>query len=135
MGIAAQINSPVAPAFVAPLKVASVTRVSAPAAKTATFSSTAIDLLTSTGVEQAKLVLDTGTVSGTTPTMDVIIEESTDNSTFTTVVLDADSPAFAQVVATGIQVVKFKRTKRYLRITGTIAGTTPSFTVGATLLR
>lgn len=130
------IDGPCSPAAVPPLQLRDVTLVSAIAAKTASFNSTGIDLLTSTGSEQAAVVLTTGVVSGTTPTMDVTVQESADNSTWNNVTLNADSDAYAQVTATtNTQKFKFKRTKRYLRIAVTIAGTTPSFTMGALLLR
>jgi hypothetical protein len=136
MGRSTNINSPVAPAVVPPIQVASVTVLSAIAAKTATFNSTGVDLLTTTGSENAQVLLETGVVSGTTPTMDVTVQESDDNSTWANVTLASDSDAYAQVTASNnVQRFKFKRTKRYLRIAVTIAGTTPSFTMGALLLR
>ncbi len=137
MGRSTNINHPNAPAVVPPVHVNSVVLLSAIAAKTASFASTGVDLTPANGgYEDSQALITTGVVSGTTPTMDFTIQESDDNSTFTDVTLKADSDAYAQVTATtNTQRVKFKRTKRYLRINVTIAGTTPSFTMGAVLLK
>lgn len=61
--------------------------------------------------------------SGTSPTLDVKIQESDDNSTW------RDFAAFKQMTTTGIERVTAKSDARYRRYYATIAGTTPSFTM------
>lgn len=69
-------------------------------------------------------ILVVGVVTGTTPTMDVKLQESDDNSTWT----DIPSGAFTRVsAAVNLQVLRFQRTKRYVRQYSTIAGTDPVF--------
>lgn len=137
MGRAQNINHPNAPAVIPPTHVNAVVLLSAIAAKTASFASTGVDLGPANGgYEDSQVLVTTGVVSGTTPTLDYTVQESDDNSTWSDVTLKSDSDAYAQVTATtNTQRVKFKRTKRYLRINATIAGTTPSFTMGAVLLK
>jgi len=66
-----------------------------------------------------------GTVSGTTPTLDVTIEESDDNSSFSAI---PGAPAFTQATATGVdERIMVRTTKRYVRAVKTVGGTTPSF--------
>lgn len=107
------------------------TSVSAIAARTATVTSTGIDISGyNGGIIVQQLV---GVVSGTTPTLDGKLQSSPDNSTWS----DISGATFTQVTATdnfqkiGIQV---PAAARYLRYVGTIAGTTPSFTMGVVLL-
>lgn len=136
MGRSTNINHPLAPAVLPPIQIREHNLLSAIAAKTASFDSTGVDLGVGTGEEFASALVTTGVVSGTTPTLDFVIQESDDNSTFTNVTLTKTSAAYAQITATtNTQRIKFKRTKRYVRISVVIAGTTPSFTMGAVLLR
>lgn len=107
------------------------TSVSAIAARTATVTATGIDISSyKGGIIVQQLV---GVVSGTTPTLDGKLQSSPDNSTWS----DISGATFTQVTATdnfqkiGIQV---PAAARYLRYVGTIAGTTPSFTMGVVLL-
>lgn len=107
------------------------TSVSAIAARTATVTSTGIDI---SGYKGGIIVQQlVGVVSGTTPTLDGKLQSSPDNSTWS----DISGATFTQVTATdnfqkiGIQV---PAAARYLRYVGTIAGTTPSFTMGVVLL-
>ena len=62
-------------------------------------------------------------VSGTSPTLDVKIQESDDNSSW------RDFAAFKQMTAVGIELVTAKSDARYRRYYATLAGTTPSFTM------
>lgn len=73
------------------------------------------------------LVLDVTAASGTTPTLDVRVETSDDNSTWRTV------GSFAQKTGVSNEHKEFGLLARYARIAWTIAGDTPSFTfsVGA----
>src|ERR1700750_662927 len=70
--------------------------------------------------------------SGTTPTWDLIIEESADNSTFRQVAtfrqITSTDGTFTGINATGKQMARFGLvTQRFLRYRSVIAGTTPSF--------
>src|SRR5688572_17932631 len=109
-----------------------VTALQVPVSKTATF--TAADDIDLKGYIGTVLVLQhVGTVSGTTPTLDGKIQTSTDDSTYA----DVSSATFTQVTATGSTIgiaVDVRSVNRYLRYVGTIAGTTPNFIVGVTVI-
>ena len=102
----------------------------AAARRTSTLTGTGIDVLHYEGV--ALIVLNASAGTGTTPTLDVKLQHSDDNSTFA----DVTGAAFTQVTdvggTAGVQVLKVNvsNLKRYLRVVGTIAGTTPSFDFG-----
>ena len=107
------------------------TSVSAIAARTTTVTATGIDI---SGYRGGLVVQQlVGVVSGTTPTLDGKLQSSPDNSAWT----DISGATFTQVTASdsfqkiGIGVTA---AARYLRYVGTIAGTTPSFTMGIVLL-
>lgn len=103
------------------------------AARTATANGTGADLKTyaapGPGSQQMKAIITCGTAAGTTPTLDVKLQESDDNSTFT----DISGATFTQLTAAGSEEIEFQTNKRYVRAVATIAGTSPSFTF-ATLL-
>ncbi len=102
----------------------------AAARRTTTLSGTAIDVLAYEGV--ALVLLNASAGTGTSPTLDVKLQHSDDNSTFA----DVTSGAFSQVTdaaeTAGVKVMKLNVSdlKRYVRVVGTIAGTTPSFDFG-----
>lgn len=103
-----------------------------PVTATASANGTGVD---TQGYSDAMVVLEVGTVSGTTPTLNVKIQESDDNSSFS----DVTGATFTQVSATGSsQVLRVTELnlvrKRYLRAVATIAGTTPSFAFGTEFL-
>lgn len=107
------------------------TSVSAIAARTATVTATGIDV---SGYKGGLVVQQlVGVVSGTTPTLDGKLQSSPDNSAWS----DIAGATFTQVTATdsfqkiGIDV---RQGAKFLRYVGTIAGTTPSFTMGVVLL-
>lgn len=101
-----------------------------PAAATASANGSGVDMQDHIGATLTALLF-VGTVSGTSPTLDSKVQESSDNSTFT----DVSGATFTQVTASNSsQQVLFKPTKRYVRVAHTIAGTSPSFTVGAMFL-
>ena len=106
----------------------------AAARRTSTLTGTGIDALHYEGV--ALVVLNASAGTGTTPTLDVKLQHSDDNSTFA----DVTGAAFTQVTSdggtAGAQVMKVNVSdlKRYLRVIGTIAGTTPSFDFGVEFL-
>lgn len=65
-----------------------------------------------------------GAVSGTTPTLDVTIEEDTDAAFGSPTTI----ATFTQATATGVdERKKFRTSKPYVRAVATIGGTTPSF--------
>ena len=98
--------------------------------RTATVTGAAIDVLEFEGV--ALVLLNTSAGTGTNPTLDVKLQHSDDDSTYE----DVTSGAFSQVTdaaeTAGVKVMKLNVSdlKRYLRVIGTIAGTTPSFDFG-----
>ncbi|HPF35445.1 MAG TPA: hypothetical protein PLH84_08485 [Candidatus Krumholzibacteria bacterium] len=103
----------------------------APAAsRTSTLTGTGIDVLEYEGV--ALVLLNASAGTGTSPTLDVKLQHSDDDSTYE----DVTSGTFSQVTdaaeTAGVKVMKLNVSdlKRYLRIVGTIAGTTPSFDFG-----
>jgi len=111
------------------LNIQSVTALTlvAPSTRTATVTGTGVDLspYVNTVNTNLKIVADVGTVTGTTPTLDIKIQDSDDNSSFS----DITGATFTQITATGAGAVEIhtKTNKRYIRAVGTIAGTTPSF--------
>lgn len=95
-----------------------------PQAVTATGTGSAVDL--GNGVNSTNAILEVGAVTGTTPTLDVKLQESDDNATWT----DISGGAFTQITAaTQRQAIRVQRSKRYCRGQATVGGTTPSFTL------
>lgn len=96
-----------------------------PAAKTANFNSTGID---AQGFEDVAILCAVGAVSGTSPTLDLKLQESDDDSTYS----DVTGGAATQITAANKDVIwriNAQHRKRYLRIAGTLGGTSPSFTL------
>lgn len=90
-------------------------------------SSTQTASTNSTGIELGDRAMWRGTLdvtaaSGTTPTLDVTLQTSADNSTWRTL------GTFTQKTTTGSERKSFAGCDRYVRATSVIAGTTPSFT-------
>lgn len=98
-----------------------------PVARTTTGNGTGADtqgFIQAGKSREMRALLNVGTVSGTTPTLDVKIAESdTQGGTYT----DITGATFAQKTAAGNEIISFSARKRWLRITYTIGGTTPSF--------
>ena len=74
------------------------------------------------------VVLEVGTVSGSSPTLDIKIQESDDNSSFS----DITGAVFTQVIASDksqeIAIENLNTTrKKFLRAVATIGGSTPVF--------
>ncbi len=89
------------------------------------------------GTNYCSALLAVGAVTGTTPTLDVKIQESNDGSTGWTDCLggDQNAAAFTRVTAANAaQVISFKAQKAFVRAVLTVGGTTPSFTCGVYLL-
>ena len=108
------------------------TSVSGIAARTSTVTSSAVDIRSYKGGLVVQQLV--GVVSGTSPTLDGKLQTSADGSTGWT---DISGATFTQVTATDsfqkIGIVE-NQTSGYIRYVGTIAGTTPSFTMGVALL-
>lgn len=68
--------------------------------------------------------------SGTTPTLNVSLEESNDSSSWSAV----SNSGVTQLTAAGNAMSNAVLTKQYARVTATVGGTTPSFTFRATVL-
>lgn len=102
------------------------------AARTASANGTGVDLqgYVNPGGRQMKAYLNVGAASGTTPTLDVKIQESDDDSTYT----DISGATFTQATAAITEEIHFRTSKRYVRAVATIGGTTPSFTFCVVLL-
>lgn len=69
--------------------------------------------------------------SGTTPTLNVSLEESADGSSSWTAVTGSGAP---QLTAAGNALAYAAPSKPYVRVTATVAGTTPSFTFKANVM-
>lgn len=107
------------------------------AAQTATFNGTNTDVTSYEGVLACTQIV--GTVSGTTPTLDGKVETSdTSGSGYVSVptTSGASAATYTQVTASNnVQTVFIDKRacKKFIRYTGTIGGTTPSFTMGVLL--
>lgn len=103
-----------------------------PAALTASANGTGIDC---SGYEEVVYTLHVGAVSGTSPTLDVKIQES---ATLGGTYSDITGAAFAQVTNANHQLhlsTRVNSAKPFQRVVTTIAGTSPSFTAGVLALR
>jgi hypothetical protein len=92
--------------------------------RTATGTTTAVDVGEATTARFRLLVT---AASGTLPTLDVAIQQSHDNTTFATI----DTYQRVEAASTGQEfskLIEFRNTARYLRLSYTIGGTSPSFT-------
>jgi hypothetical protein len=97
--------------------------------KTSTVTGTGVDLLA--GDNRCFAIQHVGPVTGTSPTLDGKLQES---DTLGSGYGDISGATFTQVTASNnLQVITFDRTKRYVRYVGTIAGTSPDFTVGVVI--
>lgn len=110
-------------------------RLALPAARTTTLTGTGLDRLGYEGMAIA--VLHSAKGSGNADnTLDVKVQDSADNSSFA----DISGATFSQVLGTGgadvlaAIPIDLKIARRYLRVIGTIAGTTPSFVFGVDLI-
>ena len=108
------------------LQQATTSRVTVSTARTASYSGTAFDTIDYDGT--GKVVMDVGTVSGTTPTCDFKLTESdTSGGTYA----DITGATASQITATGVREIAYDvaKAKRWIKVLGTIAGTSPSFAV------
>jgi len=92
-----------------------------PATVNDTNTGLAIDCIDADGPCFATQVI--GTVGGTAPSLTGKIQESADNSTWT----DVSGATFTAVTtSSNVQTIVFERTKRYLRHSRTVSGTSPT---------
>jgi len=103
-----------------------------PQAITANTNGSSVD---TQGYNSAAVILEVGAVSGTSPTLDVKIQESADASTWT----DVSGATFTQVTAANnSQIMRIEglgtSRKRYIRAVATVGGTSPSFTSAVEVL-
>lgn len=79
------------------------------------------------GAKLTTAILFTGAMTGTSPTLDVKFQQSSDNVTFT----DIPNAAFSTVVAADqIALLSFVAQMEYVRPVWALGGTTPNFTFG-----
>jgi hypothetical protein len=103
-----------------------LTNLHATAARTTTGSATGVDVQARDG--DLYLVLDSAAGTGTTPTLDVTVESSDTLGGAYTAITGA---AFTRVTTTASQqslTISKDEARRFIRVTYTIGGTTPSFT-------
>ena len=98
--------------------------------KTATGQGTGIDLKDYEG--DILFILDSAAGGGSSPTLDVTIEDSADNSTFCCIVLEQ---LFTQVTGSASSQklsISADECKRYVRVKFTIGGSSPTFDLSVT---
>lgn len=103
----------------------------ASAAVTASGNGTGVDLLDYDGEMCA--AINSGAGTGTSPTLDIKLQDSADNSSFA----DVAGLSITQITtAASLQKISFSKdeVRRYVRAVRTVGGTTPSFPVGVSLL-
>ena len=94
-------------------------------ARTADANGTGVDTWAKGRSREALVLLSVGAASGTSPTLDVKIQHSDDNSTWS----DLAGAAFPQRTAAGaVSEINIKGFKRYIRAVHDVGGTSPSFT-------
>lgn len=109
-----------------------------PRAVTAAVNGVGVDLR---GFDGATFLVDTGTISGTTPTVTVQLQESDDNSTFTAIAAaDLIGGALPATIGTAEDDTIYKRgyigTRRYVRVAVTaVGGTSPSLPMAGSVIR
>lgn len=103
------------------------------AARTATANGTGVDTQAYTNSQGHEYAahLNVGTVTGTSPTLDVKVQESDASGSG---YADISGATFAQKTAAGTETIYFRSNKRYVRVVATIGGTSPSFPCACVLL-
>ena len=86
--------------------------------------------VTNAGVAAAAVLLVHVTATSGTPTLNASLEESADESSWSAV----PGSSITQLTAAGNALAAGAVTKNYVRVTSTVAGTTPSVTYRAVLL-
>ncbi len=86
---------------------------------------------------ECTLLLQTGTVSGTSPTASVSVQESTDGTTWTGIggtLVGISAFPLSATSTNSSTACGFERTKRYLQTITTTSGTTAVMPVGVTII-
>ena len=112
--------------------ILTVASVAASAARTTTLTGTGVDLQSYEG-NVGVILNSSAATAGSSPTLDVKIQDSADNSSFA----DVSGLTFTQVTdAASVQLLRVpKSVRRYVRAIGTIGGTSsPAFTYGLALV-
>jgi hypothetical protein len=102
------------------------------AARTTTTNGSAVDVRSQKGI--APVILDSAAGTGTSPTLDVKIQDSADGSTSWA---DVTGATFTQVINAASQQkigLDLDATRGYIRAVATIGGTSPSFTFSVSAL-
>ena len=91
-----------------------------------TTTGTGVDMSATINIMGREIVgfLSVGAKSGTSPTLDVKYQESSDDSTYT----DISGAAFTQATDVTNETIRFRLTKKYLRESRTVGGSSPTFT-------
>jgi hypothetical protein len=82
-----------------------------------------ISTLINPGGKEMQFFLSVGAKSGTSPTLNVKIQESDDDSTYT----DVSDGAFTEATDVTTENIYAKVTKKYIRAYGPLGGTSPTF--------
>ncbi len=103
----------------------------APAARTSSGNGSAVDIRPYALGEFAplKVRLSVGASAGTSPTLDVTVQQSADGSTGWSTI-----GTFTQMTGTGAAEIRVNPTQPYVRVAYTLGGTSPSFTFHVTAL-
>lgn len=80
--------------------------------------------------QDVALLVHCTAASGTGPTLNVSLEESSDGTTWTAIT----GSGATQLTAAGNESANAAPSKAYIRVTSTVAGTSPSFTYRVTVL-
>jgi len=117
--------------YVLGLRTVTVFSMFAPQALTATTNGASVDMkgTSSGGEHEQRLHYNIPTVTGTTPTLTLQVQDSPDNATFTNVI----NAVTATITTTAVGDLYFKSQNRYLRVVATAGGTTPSYTLSVDL--
>ena len=102
-----------------------------PAVRTAAANSTSADIRPY--IDSLAVVLYSAGGTGTTPTLDVRAQHSTDDITY----VDVPGGAFVQVaIAPSLQTIRIdvRAIRRFFRLTAMIGGATPAFTFSAVVI-
>ena len=98
-------------------------------ARTAGSTSASIDRQSYGRAQTFTYILSVGTVSGTTPSMTVTIQDSDDGTTFANVTaVTGVNEVFTPTTAAAFKLATVKRVRRFQRVVVAMTGTTPSFT-------
>lgn len=90
------------------------------AATTASFTGTGIQI-DGTALSGVVIRIVVPQATGTSPTATFVVQDSADDSTYNTIF------SFRQITAAGVLYGRFHTQRKYIRLIGTIGGTSPNF--------